>query len=207
MPTVLLALALAAADPVPFTEDDVGKVPAGWAAAKTGTGTGSVWRVTRDTSAATGRTLTQTAAGPGKLFNLCVHERIQFRDGDLSVRVRALEGAIDQGGGLVWRLKDADNYYVCRYNPLEENLRVYKVVAGVRTQLATKEDVTVPAGEWFTVSVKHTGDKIECSLNGAKHLSVTDATFPDAGKVGVWTKADAITSFDRLTVTPAPLNP
>ncbi|HKB01442.1 MAG TPA: family 16 glycoside hydrolase [Gemmataceae bacterium] len=121
----------------------------------------------------------------------------------MSVAVRAVGGKIDQGGGVVWRYADANNYYVCRYNPLEENFRVYSVKGGKRTQLATKENVELSEGKWFTVSVKHAGDRIECSLNGEKVLDVTDKTFPDAGKVGVWCKADAASHFDRVRFTPA----
>lgn len=197
---VVLAVGLSApaADPLRFTAADAGKIPAGWTAARTGEGEGSVWKVTADASAKTGYVLTQTAAGPNKLFNLCVNDRLRFSDGTLSVRVKALDGKLDQGGGLVWRLTDANNYYLCRYNPLEKNLRVYKVVAGVRTQLAATEDLGVPAGAWFTVSVRHAGDKIDCSLDGKPHMSVADNAFPDAGKVGVWSKADAVSSFDEF---------
>lgn len=102
MRTFLLALGLVApsAGPVRFAATDLGKVPAGWTAAKTGDGDGSVWQVTADNTVA-GHVLTQTAAGPNKLFNLCVHDRTRFRDGELSVRVKPLAGKLDQGGGLV----------------------------------------------------------------------------------------------------------
>ena len=188
---------------VQFAKADAGKVPAGWTAAKTGTGDGSAWSVVADesTPSGSGFALAQTAEGPNGLFNLCVLADSRFKDGKLSVAVRAVAGKLDQGGGLVWRYQDADNYYVCRYNPLEENFRVYYVKAGKRVQLVTR-DVLLPPGKWFTVSVSHAGDRIECSLNGTKLLEVTDKTFPDAGKVGVWSKADARSHFDRFQFTP-----
>jgi hypothetical protein len=109
-------------------------------------------------------------------------------------------GETDQGGGFVWRYRDADNYYVARYNPLENNYRFYKVVGGKRTQLATKEGVKAPAGSWHTLAVKMTGDRVECYLNDKLHLETKDATFAEPGKVGLWTKADAQTHFDLFQV-------
>jgi hypothetical protein len=85
-------------------------------------------------------------------------------------------------------------------NPLEDNFRVYKVVAGTRHQLGTKEELKVPAGTWHTISVKMAGNRIECLLDGKKHLEVSDDTFARAGKVGLWSKADAQTRFDDLTI-------
>ena len=204
---VIFCGVLAAEEPkvVTFAKGDAGKTPKGWIAAKTGEGEGSVWAVTNDDTAPSksGYTLAQTAEGPDKFFNLCVLTDSSFKDGEVSVAVKAVKGKFDQGGGVVWRYTDAKNYYVCRYNPLETNLRVYHVKDGVRTQLGTKEDLTVKDGVWFTVSVKHTGKAIECSLDGKKLLEVTDDTFPNAGQVGVWCKADAQSHFDQFKFTPA----
>jgi hypothetical protein len=205
MQLVLIAMALlTGAEPADrvwtFAKADAGKRPAGWTAAKTGEGEGSVWQVRADESAPgkTGHALVQTAEGPTRLFNLCLADGTTFRDGELTVQVRAVSGEIDQGGGLVWRAKDANNYYVCRYNPLEKNFRLYHVKAGQRKELAGKNKVELPAGKWFTVSVTHLGDTIRCTLNGEHALEVTDDTFPEAGQVGFWTKADAVTAFDEL---------
>ncbi len=182
-----------------FEDAAVGKLPAGWSAAKTGEGEGSVWKVVEDKSAPGGaRVLAQTAAGPRPLFNLCVADDTALADLDLSVAVKAVEGKIDQGGGVAWRYVDAGNYYIARYNPLENNYRLYKVVDGKRIQLATKEGLTAPAGEWHTLEIQMKGDAIECSLNGTKHLDAKDGTFTKAGKIGLWTKADAQTYFDKL---------
>jgi hypothetical protein len=185
-----------------FARDSLGKVPAGWTAAKTGKGEGSVWKVVADDTAPSksGFVLAQTATGPGPLFNLCVRDDQSQKDVELTVAFKSVKGEKDQGGGLVWRYQDANNYYVARYNPLEDNFRVYKVVAGKRVQLETKEDLTAEAGKWHTLKVRHVGDRIECSLNGKKHLEARDDTFSKAGKVGLWTKADAQTHFDDLQV-------
>ncbi len=184
-------------------EAKVGELPQGWTAAKTGTGSGSLWKVVKDADGK--KVLAQTSGeGPNGLFNLCVAEKTAFADIDLSVAFKAVAGKLDQGGGPVWRYKDANNYYVARMNPLEGNFRVYKVVAGKRTQLGTV-DIKVPEGEWHTIRVVHKADHIECYLDGKLHLDVKDATFPDAGKIGLWSKADAQTYFTDLQVKePAP---
>jgi hypothetical protein len=185
-----------------FEDPEEGKLPPSWSAAKTGKGPGSVWKIITDESAPAGpKVLAQTSSeGPTPLFNICVADKTSYTDVDLSVSFKAVSGKRDQGGGLVWRYRDANNYYVARVNPLEENFRVYKVVAGKRAQLGTA-DVDAPAGNWHTLRVVHKGDHIQCHLNGKLHLDVKDGTFTEAGKIGLWTKADAVTSFDALKVS------
>jgi hypothetical protein len=188
---------------ITFSKDDAGKLPRGWKAEHTGKGEGSMWMVVADDTAPskTGYALAQTAAGPSAFFNLCVAQDTSYADLEISVAFKAVKGNEDQGGGVVWRYQDADNYYICRMNPLEDNFRVYKVVGGKRIQLATtKDDVKVPAGEWHTIKVTMNGEQIECFLDGKKHLDAKDATFKEAGKVGLWSKADAQSHFDTLSV-------
>jgi hypothetical protein len=201
----VLGGALAAADDrqplFKFCKDDVGKLPAGWKADQTGKGEGSVWKVVADdtTPSKAGFVLAQTAESPNAFFNLCVSQDSSFQDGEISVSFKAVKGKNDQGGGLVWRYQDADNYYICRMNPLEDNFRVYKVEGGKRTQFQSA-DVKVPAGEWHTIKVVQKGNQIECSLDGKKYLEAKDDTFPKAGKMGLWTKSDAQTYFDDFKV-------
>jgi hypothetical protein len=186
-----------------FGKDDLGKVPKGWTAAKTGTGDGSIWKVVADatTPSKSGYALAQTAESPNALFNLCVADDTRFKDVEATVAFKAVKGAKDQGGGIVWRYQDADNYYIARMNPLEDNFRLYKVVAGKRIQLATQEDLKVPVGQWHTLTIKMTGAQIECALDGKKYLEAKDETFAQPGKVGLWTKADAQTYFDGLKIS------
>ena len=180
--------------------DKVGELPRGWIAAKTGEGPGSVWKVVEDASAKGGKVIAQISAeGPNRLFNLCVAENMSFTDIDLTVAFKAVAGKLDQGGGPVWRYRDANNYYVARMNPLEDNFRVYKVVEGKRVQLDSAE-VKLPAGEWQRIRIVHVGDCIRGYLNGKFMLDVRDRTFAGAGKIGLWTKADAVTYFDGLEV-------
>jgi hypothetical protein len=183
-----------------FENGTVGKLPPGWTATKTGKGEGSVWKIAEDKTAPKGpKVLAQTAEGPNALFNLCVADASKFTDVDLSVSFKAVAGKKDQGGGPVWRYQDEKNYYVCRMNPLEDNFRVYKVVDGKRMQLGTA-DVKAADNVWHTIKVVHVGDRIQCWFNGKMLLDVKDDQFKGAGKVGLWTKADAQTYFDNLVV-------
>ena len=181
-----------------FSKGDVGKVPKGWKAEQTGKGKGSVWKVVADETAPSknGYVLAQIAKSPGGVFNICVAEDTDYKDVVLSVSFKAIAGDNDQGGGFVWRYKDRNNYYICRMNPLEDNYRVYKVVAGKRIQLGTKENVKVKTGEWHKLKVVVKVSKMEGYLDGDKMWEIADDTFKDAGKVGLWSKADAQSHFD-----------
>jgi hypothetical protein len=207
---VLAALAgavLLAADEKPmvfrFAKTSLDKVPEGWKADQTGKGEGSVWKVLADDTAPSksGFVLAQTAESPGSMFNLCVLEKPSLKDVEVTVAFKAVKGEKDQGGGIVWRYQDANNYYIARMNPLEDNYRVYKVVGGTRMQLETKEGLKVPANEWHTLKIKQVGEQIECSLDGKKQLEAKDNTFSKPGRVGLWSKADAQTSFDDLQLS------
>lgn len=176
----------------------VGELPQGWKAAKTHEGPVSDWKVIEDSTAPGGKALAQTSAeGLKPLFNLCIAEKKKFADVDISVSLKANAGKIDQGGGLLWRCRDADNYYIARWNPLEDNFRVYKVEKGKRTQLGTA-DVKLPGDKWHVLRAVQKGGDIRCYLDGKLYLEVKDDAFPKAGKIGLWTKADAQTSFAEL---------
>ena len=186
-----------------FGKDDVGKVPTGWKADKTGKGDGSVWKVVEDKTAPSkkGYALAQTAEGPSSLFNVCVAEDTKYKDVEVSVAFKAIAGKKDQGGGIVWRYQDANNYYIARMNPLEDNFRVYKVTGGRRSAEFEDKEVKVPVNEWHTLKIKMEGDHIECFVDSKKYLDVKDDSIKEAGKVGLWTKADAQTYFDDFKVS------
>jgi hypothetical protein len=183
-----------------FDKAKVGEMPAGWKSAVTGKAEGSVWKIVEDKTAPGGAlVLAQTSKNANAVFNLCIAEESNYKDVDISVAFKAVAGEKDQGGGILWRLQDHDNYYVMRMNPLEDNFRVYKVVGGKRTELQSA-DVKAEAGKWHTLRVVHKGNKIQCYLNGKMLLEVTDDTFAKAGKVGLWTKADAQTYFADMQI-------
>ncbi len=184
-----------------FEDASLGQLPTGWTAAKTGDGEGSVWKIVEDKNAPDGpKVLAQTSESPGFLFNLCVLDDKQFTNVDVSVSFKSMKGKTDQGGGLVWRYLDANNYYVARMNPLEDNFRLFKVVEGKRSQIASKDNLEVPAGAWHKMVVTMKDDQIECSIDDKKYLEAKDSTFSKAGLVGLWTKADAQSYFDRFSV-------
>ncbi len=140
-------------------------------------------------------------------FPVAVLSDVSVADLDLSVRFKPVSGRVDQAAGLVWRYRDQDNYYIVRANALEDNVVLYKVENGKRIDLPLKGEgrtygkkADVPAGQWSTLRVIATGALFEVHSNGTKLYEVEDRTFTQAGKVGVWTKADSVTQFDDLTV-------
>lgn len=145
-------------------------------------------------------------------YNLFWTPQPKLADLRLTVRMQARSGVVDQGGGPMWRVQNRDHYYICRANPLESNFRLYKVVGGVRTQLASVKVYMPPAtdsapGAWHTIEVTHIGDRITCTLDGASRLEVIDNAISQAGGVGVWTKADAVAWFDDFSATSATSSP
>ncbi len=175
----------------------------GWRMESTGgSGSHATWLPQNDPTAISlpnAMVLVTTNHSSEDRFNLCWNPGLTFRDGRIAVAMRADGGEVDQGGGPMWRVRDADNYYVCRYNPLESNYRVYVVHGGVRRQLATAI-VEADGKAWHRLEVEHTGGHIRCFFDGEQKLEADDGTIDSAGGVGLWTKADARTSFDDLSV-------
>jgi hypothetical protein len=174
-----------------FEDDTPGAAPRGFTPAN------GEWAVVNTSE---GKVLAQLAKNANPAFNVALVDDTQAKDVDISVKIKALAGEFDQGGGLVWRAKDARNYYIARFNHKEDNFRVYKVVNGIRSQPFQNADVKHHDG-WTVVRVTMKGDHIECYLDGTKHLDVHDSTFPEAGKIGVWSKSDARSQFDELTLS------
>ncbi len=163
----------------------------------------ATWRVVRcDTAPSMPNILriTEIKSPSGGQFNLCWNDHVRFRDGSISVMVRADSGRIDQGGGPMWRVKDHNNYYVARLNPLEDNFRIYFVRNGRRVMIASADVHGIRAGSWFEIRIQATGNKITGWVNGKRLVDVSDSTFGQAGGVGLWSKADAASSFDNLVI-------
>lgn len=181
-----------------FENEKEGQMPVGFSTASTGKSTNVKWSVVNDNG---NKVVAQQASNSGSCYNLLVLDKIGYESFSASVKIKAVSGEEDQGGGLVWRYADKDNYYIARHNPLENNFRLYRVVEGSRKQLKSV-DSDIKQGEWFTLSVEMNGSRITCSLNGKKLVEETDDTFKSAGLIGFWTKADAVTWFDDLTIRP-----
>jgi Domain of Unknown Function (DUF1080) len=184
-----------------FDSDTPRELPAKFHTAKTGGGSSEKWAVTGDpTAPSKPNVVAQTSTDQTDYrFPLLIADEGSFQDLDISVRFKAVSGRVDRAGGLVFRLKDPNNYYIVRANALENNYRLYHVVNGRRSQFAGA-NLKVTSGEWHELRVEVVGNKITCYYDGDKKIEATDGTFKDAGKVGLWTKADSVTYFDNLKV-------
>src|SRR5262245_38086816 len=199
---VLAAVLPALAQVVSFDTDPVGAVPKGWTLTMTGKGTPK-WTVERDdTAPSKGQALKQSGTAT---YPLALKEGTSIKDGFVEVKFKPISGSQDRAGGLVWRAKDANNYYVVRANALENNVVLYKTVNGVRSSLdivgrkgGYGVKVAVPANQWHTLRVEFAGARFKVIFNGQPLFEVEDATFAEAGMVGLWTKADSVTAFDAF---------
>ena len=181
-----------------------GNMPAGWSVGAThSSGPLAQWLVGTDAAVPGGTkvlTIDRIQDKSPRVFNLYWTNRVAFQSGELKVRMRANTGSIDQGGGLIWRVTDENNYYVARYNPLENNFRLYFVKDGMRAQIASRENLDCATGQWVNLRIAHNGQRIQGWFNNALAWDVSNAQFLKAGGVGLWTKADAASSFADFVV-------
>jgi hypothetical protein len=201
---VLLAAGVDAgsAEPVKrdFESDAIGAPPAGFEFARTGDGAEGHWVVRVEKGGATNHVLLQESADPTDYrFPVAVLSQGAYRDVMLSVRARPLSGKVDQGFGLVWRYRDSHNYYVTRCNADEDNCTIYHTVAGRRRPFLSKS-VKVAKSTWHTLKLEASGEHFVVTYDGSVVLDAKDSTFSDAGRVGLWTKADSVIEFDDFTV-------
>jgi hypothetical protein len=213
MKLLVLLLTLAAtgaAEIINFDSAPPGTLPTGWTVAMTHKGGAPKWEIVKDdTAPSKPNVLAQTSNDPtdGR-FPLAILDKSDFKDGDLTVRTKAVSGKVDQGAGLVWRYADPNNYYLVRSNALENNVVLYKVLNGRRTSIAPKGTPAgtygvshkVPSKTWNTLRVTASGSLFTVYFNGEKLFEVEDSTFTTSGKVGLWTKADSVMYFDDLEV-------
>jgi len=186
-----------------FDNDKQGEIPVGFSSQVTGRGGPGKWEVIKDDIApGIPNVIAQTSQEySGYHFNMAVNEDEFYDNLELTVKFKGVEGHEDQGGGPVWRYQDNNNYYIARSNPLEDNFRVYKVVDGKRIKMDSTR-LKVTSGEWHTIKILARKDQIQCFYDGQPYLEVTDDTFLKKGKIGLWTKADAVTYFDDIEVRP-----
>ena len=191
---------------VDFTDDPAGHPPKGFEFGHTAkVGAPGKWVVQAE---GPNKYLAQVDADKTRArFPVAVVSGVSTADVDLSVRFKPVSGRVDQAAGLVWRFQNEDNYYIVRANALENNVVLYKVEKGKRTDLPVKGEgrtygkkAQVPSGQWSTLRVVAAGPRFDVYFNGAKLYEVEDTTFTQGGKVGVWTKADSVTQFDDLTI-------
>ncbi len=181
-----------------FEESAAGSLPKDWVAL-----TGKWMVVTEENN----KVLKQSAANSGSTFNICVNGKLVYQNLQLQVKLKAASGKEDQGGGLVWRYIDKNNYYIVRSNPLEKNVVLYKVENGKRKDLPLVGkgrtygmDAPMETAKWHTLKVIIQQNMFTVLFDGKELFKVKDDTFKEGGLIGVWTKADAQTYFDDLTV-------
>jgi hypothetical protein len=186
-----------------FEADSPGKPPAGFSFARTGEGKIGTWVVRAEPGAPSGKAvLAQIDTDDTDYrFPLAVAAGPEPKDLRLTVRCKPIEGKVDQACGLVFRYKDENNYYIARANALENNVRLYHVKDGRRIQFAGWNG-KVAKNSWHQLAVEAKGDQMWVFFDGNRVMEARDGTFSGAGKVGLWTKADSVTLFDDLSVTP-----
>ena len=188
---------------VSFESTQIGTAPEGWTPTLTGSGDPK-WTVESDRTAPSKLSVLRQSGRA--TYPLILKNDTNIKDGFVEVKFKAIAGSQDRAAGIVWRAKDANNYYVLRANALEDNVVLYKTVGGVRSALdivgrkgGYGVSVPVPANTWHTLRVDFKASRFSVSFNGKQLFDVEDVTFTDAGKVGLWTKADSVTLFDQVT--------
>ncbi len=172
-----------------------GTLPEDWTCGVTGKGS-PTWKVEADTSAPSKpNVLKQSGSGA---FPWCVKQSVRVADGFVEVKFKPLTGRKDQAGGVIWRFKDGNNYYVARANALENNVSLYYVEKGKRITIKYV-DVPVAAHQWHTLRVEFSGRAISVVFDGKQYIRVEDDRIAGQGAVGVWTKADSVTAFDDFS--------
>src|SRR6266566_3066080 len=183
-----MATALATAETVNFDDMKPGAAPAGWTATQTGSGTAK-WSVEKDASAPSKPNVLKQSGQA--TFPVCIKDDTNLKDGFAEVKFKPVAGKEDQAGGVIWRVQDANNYYISRANALEDNVTIYHTINGKRVAFKNI-NTKVTSGVWHTLRVDFEGNKFTVTFDGNKVIEATDASFANAGKVGVWTKADSV---------------
>lgn len=206
----ILAQYAVAASVQHFEHTPPGGLPPGWVTAMTHAGGNPEWAIVQDPTAPSPPfVLAQVSRDPtAGRFPLAIWERAAVRNGEVSVAFKAVDGSIDQAAGLVWRYRDSNNYYIARANALENNVVFYKVENGIRISIPPKGlpsraygvKHAIPRGQWHTLRIVFEGERCRVFLNGEHVFDAEDRTFLQAGKTGLWTKADSLTYFDDFTV-------
>jgi hypothetical protein len=169
---------------------------------RTGRGDAGDWRVVEDPTASNRRAIAQTSKDPTDYrFPLAVCRPISATNVDVMLRFKSVAGQVDQAGGIAVRLTTPDDYYVVRANALEDNVRFYRVVHGQRQQIKGT-NIKVTANEWHTLGLRADNERFTIFFDEKQLFAAEDSTFAGPGKVALWTKADSVTYFDSIAITP-----
>jgi hypothetical protein len=181
-----------------FDQDTQGVPPMGWHCGRTGSGSPR-WHVEADASAPSKPNVLKQSGVAA--FAWCVRQGVALADGFVEVKFRPIAGREDQAGGVVWRWKDGDNYYVARANALENNVSLYYTERGIRKTIKYV-DAPVAGNKWHTLRAEFRDTKIRVVLDGKQCIELVDSHISGPGSVGVWTKADSVTAFDDFAWGP-----
>ena len=206
MEKLIMGIVIAAAatgacgETVNFDKDRPGALPAEWHSGVTGRGAPR-WSVEADSGAPSApNVLKQSGRGD---YPWCVRKGVSLADGFVEVKFKALSGREDQAGGVVWRWKDGDNYYVARANALENNVSLYYTEGG-RRKTIKYVDAPVAGNAWHVLRAEFQGTRIRIVLDGKPYIEIDDSHIAGPGAVGLWTKADSVTAFDDFAYGTAP---
>lgn len=195
-----LASPLLAADRTETFDASTGSAPKHWTAGVTGKGEAR-WTVEKVEGAPSGANVLKQSGVAD--YAVIMKDEPLVKNGFVEVKGKAVSGRKDQAIGVIFRAEDADNYYVCRANALEDNVVLYKTVGGKRSSLdivgrksGYGVKVKVEPQKWHTLRVEFSGDLFKVLFNGKELFQVKDDTFKEAGKTGLWTKADSVILFD-----------
>src|SRR5438477_2224775 len=188
---------VALAETITFDDLKTGGPPPGWTATQTGSGSAK-WSVEKDGSAPSKPNVLKQSGQA--TFPVCFKNDTNVKDGFVEVKFKPVAGKEDQAGGIIWRVQDANNYYISRANALEDNVTIYHTISGKRVAFKNI-NTKVTSGVWHTLRVDFTGNKFTVTFDGNKVIEATDQSFPNAGKVRLWTKADRVTLFDDFSFT------
>src|SRR6266545_1775131 len=170
----LLAVAGQAAT-VNFDGDKPNEAPAGWTCTKTGSGIPKWVVVADDTAPSKPNVLKQSGEAT---YPVALKDDTSLKDGFVEVKFKAVSGKEDQAGGLIWRAKDSDNYYIARANALEDNVCIYHTIKGKRTE-KKRTNMKVTSGEWHTLRVEFSDNHFTVAFDGKKALEWDDKTFAE----------------------------
>lgn len=197
----LMAVSMAKAETITFSAEQPGALPKEFEHGVMGVGGPGRWEIVADDTAAGGKALAQLTTDRSEhRFLTAWLQPFMAANVEVTAHFKPVAGDGDQAGGVVVRLLDAKNYYIARANATEDNVRFYRVRGDVRQQIASA-DVKVASGVWHTITLRAEGDQFTVLFDGKLMHSTVDTTplpRPSAGHVGVWTKSDSVTYFDRI---------
>src|SRR5947199_10773405 len=193
--TATAVAAVLSVDTVNFDNMNAGTAPPGWTAMPTGSGSAK-WSVEKEDSAPSKPNVLKQSGQA--TFPVCFKNDTNLKDGFVEVKFKPVSGKEDQAGGVIWRVKDSNNYYIARANALENNVTIYYTINGKRTE-KKRTKLKVESGQWHRLRIDFSGNHFTVTFDGKKAIEWDDDTLKNAGKVGVWTKADSVTEFDNFT--------